>query len=36
MNMSRKKEPPPMPFPDPTLALSSRREAFRNRYHDKV
>ena len=26
----------PMPIIDPTLALSSRQEAFRRRYHDKV
>ena len=28
-----------MPFPrlpDPTLALPSRQQAFRNRYHDKT
>ena len=25
-----------MSFPDPTLALSSRREAFRKHYHDKM
>ena len=36
MNTSRTKEPPSMPFPDPTLALSSRQEAFRKRYHDKA
>ena len=36
MNASRTKEPPPMPFPDPTVALSSRRGAFRKCYHDKA
>ena len=36
MNTSRTKEPPPMSFPDPTAALSSRREAFRCLYHDKA
>ena len=35
MNMSRTREPP-MPFPDPTVALSSRRGAFRKHYHDKA
>ena len=25
-----------MSFPDPTLTLSSRQEAFRNHYHDKT
>ena len=36
MNASRTKEPPPMPFPDPVLALSSRQQAFCKHYHDKA